>query len=159
MASQQAGVQAKNCEQYPNAISVHCYAHRLNLVLAHSATFINYVKVYFAALSVFRTYLPNPPKGLKHWIPTIWKDFLPSHLLDGSTIADLLKLCMNTEKELRDFFYLNRESRRMRCRSNFFSLLSLLRDLNFKFMLKKYFLQFFHTLTLFSKPYKLRDLI
>jgi hypothetical protein len=56
MASQLAGVQAKIHEQYPNAIFVHCYVHRLNLVLAHSASFIKEVKVFFATLSGFRTF-------------------------------------------------------------------------------------------------------
>jgi hypothetical protein len=74
--------------QYPNAIFVHCYAHRHNLVLAQSASFIKEVKVFFATLPGFRTSLPSPQKGLKHWIPTLGKDFLLSHLLDGSTIAD-----------------------------------------------------------------------
>jgi hypothetical protein len=40
MASQHAGIQAKIRDLYPNAIFVHCYAHRLNLVLAQSAGFI-----------------------------------------------------------------------------------------------------------------------
>jgi hypothetical protein len=103
MASQQEGVQAKIREQYPNAIFIHCFAHRLNLVLAQSASFIKEVKVYFATLSVFRIYLPSPQKGLKHWIPTLGKDFLPYYQLDSCTIADLLKQCMNIEKELRMF--------------------------------------------------------
>jgi hypothetical protein len=38
-------------------------------------------------------------------------------------------------------------------------LLSLLKDFDFSFMLKKYFLQIFHPLTLFSKSYKVTDLI
>jgi small basic protein len=56
MASQHAGVQAKIREQYPNAIFVHCYVHRLNLVLAQSVSFIKEVKVFFVALSAFRTF-------------------------------------------------------------------------------------------------------
>jgi hypothetical protein len=56
MASQDAGVQAKIREQYP-AIFVHCYAHRLHLALAQSASFIKEVKLFFATLCGFRTFL------------------------------------------------------------------------------------------------------
>jgi hypothetical protein len=81
-----------NMQEYPNAIFVHCYAHRLNLVLAESASFIKEVKVFFATLSLaVELVLPSPQKGLKHRIPTLGKAFLLSHLLDGSTIADLLE--------------------------------------------------------------------
>ena len=37
MASELNGVQAKIKEKVPEAIFTHCYAHKLNLVLLHSA--------------------------------------------------------------------------------------------------------------------------
>jgi hypothetical protein len=62
MASQHAGVQA----------NIRAVPQRLSLALEH--------------------FLPSPQKGPKHWIPTLGKYFFLSHLLDGSTIANLLKL-------------------------------------------------------------------
>ncbi|PNF14161.1 hypothetical protein B7P43_G13483, partial [Cryptotermes secundus] len=53
MASQHAGVQAKIREQYPNAIFVHCYAHRLNLVLAQSAKTISSARGLLSLLRDF----------------------------------------------------------------------------------------------------------
>jgi hypothetical protein len=40
-------------ERYPNAIFDLCYAHKLNLVLVKSASFIKEVKVFFASLSLW----------------------------------------------------------------------------------------------------------
>jgi hypothetical protein len=88
MASQDAGVQAKIREQYPNAVFVHCYVHRLHLVLAQSASFIEEVKAFFATLPGFRTSYAKSTKRLKHWIPTSGTDFLLPHLLYGNTTAD-----------------------------------------------------------------------
>jgi hypothetical protein len=48
MASPHAGVQTQICKQYPNTIFVHCYVHRLNLILSQYANFIKEVKVFLA---------------------------------------------------------------------------------------------------------------
>lgn len=37
MASELNGMQAKIKERVPEAMFTHCYAHKLNLVLSHSA--------------------------------------------------------------------------------------------------------------------------
>jgi hypothetical protein len=54
MTSQHAGIQAKTRKQCSNAIFVHCYTKRPNLVLAQSASFYKKVKVFFVTLSGFR---------------------------------------------------------------------------------------------------------
>ena len=45
MSSELSGVQAKIKEKVPEAMFTHCYAHKLNLVLAHSAKNKKYIRV------------------------------------------------------------------------------------------------------------------
>ena len=47
MASDLNGVQAKIREKVPEAMFTHCYAHKLNLVLMHSAKSIPACRVFF----------------------------------------------------------------------------------------------------------------
>lgn len=47
MASDLNGVQAKVKEKVPEAMFTHCYAHKLNLVLMHSAKSIRTCRVFF----------------------------------------------------------------------------------------------------------------
>lgn len=46
MASDLNGVQAQIKEKIPEAMFIHCYAHKLNLVLLHSAKFIPQCKTF-----------------------------------------------------------------------------------------------------------------
>jgi hypothetical protein len=56
VAGEHAVLQVKIREQYKEAIFVHCYAQRLNLVLSLSVSFTKPVKVLFASLSGFGTF-------------------------------------------------------------------------------------------------------
>jgi hypothetical protein len=68
MAGEHAGLQDKLREHCKDATFVHCYAHRLNLVLSQSVSFIKPVKIFFTSLSGFGTFFfQNRRRGLKLW--------------------------------------------------------------------------------------------
>ena len=50
MSSELNGVQANIKENVPEAIFLHCYAHKLNLVLLHSAKCVPECKAFFITL-------------------------------------------------------------------------------------------------------------
>ena len=82
MSSELNGVQAKIKDDVPEAIILHCYAHKLNLVLLHSAKCMPECKAFFKTLeglnaffskSTKRTYLLNIVKRrLPRASPTRW---------------------------------------------------------------------------------------
>lgn len=57
MASSLSGLQAKVKAVAPQVQFVHCYAHRLNLVLSQGAKCISKARIFFANLSGFSTFL------------------------------------------------------------------------------------------------------
>ncbi|XP_056619959.1 zinc finger MYM-type protein 1-like [Triplophysa dalaica] len=62
MASALNGLQAKVKAVAPSAMFVHCYAHRLNLVLSQGAKSIPSVRVFFANLGGFATFFSHSSK-------------------------------------------------------------------------------------------------
>lgn len=51
MADHLNGVQAKVKEKIPEALFVHCYSHKLNLVLSQTASIIRECKIFIASLN------------------------------------------------------------------------------------------------------------
>ena len=84
MSSELNGVQAKIKEDVPKAMFLHCYAHKLNLVLLHSAKCMPECKAFFKTLeglsaffskSTKRTYLLDNnvvKRRLPRTSPTRW---------------------------------------------------------------------------------------
>lgn len=62
MAGEHNGLQAKIKERCNNAIFVHCYAHKLNLVLSQSTRGIPQCNVFFTTLSAFGTFFNKSTK-------------------------------------------------------------------------------------------------
>ena len=62
MSGRRSGVQVKICEQYPNAVFIHCYAPQLNLVMQKVASSITTIKVFFANLFAFPKKIFNVTK-------------------------------------------------------------------------------------------------
>ncbi|PNF25199.1 hypothetical protein B7P43_G17705 [Cryptotermes secundus] len=139
MASQHAGVQAKIREQYPNAIFVHCYAHRLNLVLAQSASFIKEVKVFFATLSGFRTFFAKSTKRTEALDSHLRKRFpsiAPTRWQYHSRLAETVHEYREGIENLLVSIIEEPEEWDVETISSARGLLSLLRDFDFNFMLK-----------------------
>lgn len=62
MAGEHAEFQAKLREHCKNAIFIHWYAHKLNLVLSQSASFIKEVKIFFTNLAGFSSFFTKSNK-------------------------------------------------------------------------------------------------
>ncbi|KAG7513368.1 zinc finger MYM-type protein 1-like [Solea senegalensis] len=84
MASGLNGLQAKVKDRAPMALFIHCYAHRLNLVLTQGASKLKECKVFFANLNGLAAFFSRSPKRtqllddmckrrLPHVAPTRWQ--------------------------------------------------------------------------------------
>lgn len=62
MSGQLNGLQAKIKEQAPQAVFVHCLAHRMNLVLQQSCNSISKCRIFFANISGLPTFFHHSPK-------------------------------------------------------------------------------------------------
>ncbi|CAH1962682.1 unnamed protein product [Acanthoscelides obtectus] len=62
MSGQLNGLQAKIKEQAPQAVFVHCLAHRMNLVLQQSCNSITKCRIFFATISGLPTFFHHSPK-------------------------------------------------------------------------------------------------
>ena len=76
MSSELNGVQAKIKEKVPEAMFTHCYAHKLNLVLLHSAKCIPECKTFFKTLEGLSAFFSKSTKRtrllddvVKHRLP------------------------------------------------------------------------------------------
>lgn len=77
MAGEHAGLQAKLREHCKNAIFIHCYAHKLNLVLSQSDSFIKKEKHFLANLADFSNFFMKSSKRT-HALDAVVKKRLPS---------------------------------------------------------------------------------
>ena len=77
MASEHNGLQAKLRSHFKSAVFVHCYAHKLNLVLSQSASFIKQVKLFFINIAGFSSFFSKSSKRT-HALDLIVKKRLPS---------------------------------------------------------------------------------
>jgi len=64
MSGELNGVQAKVKEHAPDAIFIHCYAHRLNLVLSQAASSNAKCNVFFSTLGGLSTFFPTSSKRM-----------------------------------------------------------------------------------------------
>ncbi|XP_077447404.1 zinc finger MYM-type protein 1-like [Stigmatopora argus] len=62
MSSGLNGVQAQVRERAPLALFIHCYAHRLNLVLTQGASKLKECKIFFAHLNGFVAFFSRSPR-------------------------------------------------------------------------------------------------
>jgi small basic protein len=88
MAGEHAGLQAKLREHYKDAVFVYCYAHRLNLVLSQSVSFIKQVKIFFTSVSGFGTlFFSKSTKRVAALVSKVKKRF-PSVAPKGGTTRE-----------------------------------------------------------------------
>lgn len=62
MSGQHSGVRARVQSQCPYALFIHCYAHKLNLVLSQGIKDIQDAKVFFASLDSFHNFFSRSAK-------------------------------------------------------------------------------------------------
>ena len=64
MRGKKSGVQVKIKEEYKNAQFIHCYAHRLNLIMKHVARTTRNGRVFFSNLLAIATFFSRSPNRL-----------------------------------------------------------------------------------------------
>ena len=64
MSGQHGGVQALVKKQCPNALFTHCYAHKLNLVLAQGTSNVQAAKLFFADRDAFHNFFSSLCKSI-----------------------------------------------------------------------------------------------
>ena len=93
MSSELNGVQAKIKEDVPEAMFLHCYDHKLNLVLLHSAKCMPECKAFFKTLEGFKCIFSTATKGT-HLLDNVVKRSVVCqghHPYDGAQILDCCK--------------------------------------------------------------------
>ena len=64
MAGEISGLNVRVNEKYQEALFIHCYAHKLNLVLSQSVRRINACKRFFSTLTGLSTFFLVPQNDL-----------------------------------------------------------------------------------------------
>ena len=91
MSSELNGVRAKINEDVPKAMFLHCYAHKLNFVLLHSAKCMPECKAIFKTLEGLSAFFSKSTKRT-HLLDNVVKRRLPRyHPQDGAKILGCCK--------------------------------------------------------------------
>ncbi|XP_060855035.1 zinc finger MYM-type protein 1-like [Metopolophium dirhodum] len=77
MSGQHNGLQSLVRSKYENAIFVHCYAHKLNLVIKQSVEYIKDCKIFFSTLSGLSSFFSKSTKRV-HALDNVVKKRFPS---------------------------------------------------------------------------------
>ena len=89
MSSELKGVQAKVKEHAPDAIFIHCYAHRLNLILSQAASSNAKCNVFFFSPRVVcPLFLQHHPKECLCWMILLRQGFQNLLQLGGAILLD-----------------------------------------------------------------------
>ena len=89
MSSELKGVQAKVKEHAPDAIFIHCYAHRLNLILSQAASSNAKCNVFFFSPRVVcPLFLQHHQKECLCWMIMLRQGFQNLLQLDGAYLLD-----------------------------------------------------------------------
>nr|CAI5829018.1 unnamed protein product [Callosobruchus analis] len=96
MAGHLNGLQAKIKEQAPQAVFVHCLAHRLNLVLQQSCNSISNCRIFFAHINGLPTFFRHSPKGI-HIADVIMGQRIPVSVITRWTSNSKIVSLINNE--------------------------------------------------------------
>uniref|UniRef100_A0A3P9K3W7 Zinc finger MYM-type protein 1 n=1 Tax=Oryzias latipes TaxID=8090 RepID=A0A3P9K3W7_ORYLA len=103
MASELNGVQAKVKEKVPEAIFTHCYAHKLNLVLMHSAKCMPECRTFFKTAEGLASFFSKSTKRI-HLLDDVVKRRLPRAPTQWSSNSRL------HQNDLRTLFHIIMEN-------------------------------------------------
>lgn len=65
MSGEKAGVNALIKQDYPHAHYVHCYAHKLNLIMAQATSQNTQVRIFFADINEIPAFFSNSPQRVR----------------------------------------------------------------------------------------------
>ena len=110
MASDLNGVQAKIKERVPEAMFTHCYAHKLNLVLSHSAKCMPECKTFFKTVEGLGSFFSKSVKRT-HLLDEVVKRRLPRAApTRWSSNSRLVQSISMYQSDLRDLFRIMHEN-------------------------------------------------
>ncbi|XP_072379856.1 zinc finger MYM-type protein 1-like [Diabrotica undecimpunctata] len=154
MAGQHNDLQTQIQENCPSSTFIHCYAHKLNLVLSQSTSFIKPIKNFFDNLSSFSAFFANSTKRTQA---------LDAHVINGiSSIAPtrwnfqsrIVQTVKEYKKDLSSLFQVIIENQNQDWDQESIicsrGLLSLLNDFDFNFFLTVFSEIFPHSEKLFK---------
>lgn len=153
MAGQHSGLQVRVREKCPQAIFVHCYAHRLNLVLSQAVSYIKQCKIFFITLTGFGTFFSKSTKRTEALDNEIRKRFPSLAPTRWNYNSRLLETVHEYKMELRDLFMSINENSDKWDSDTIISaagLLSKLQDFDFNFLLVVFASIFPHSDALFQ---------
>ena len=136
-------------EQYKEAFFVHCYAHRLNLVLSQFVSFLEHVETFFASLSGFGTSFSKSTKTAEALDAEIRKIFPPVAPTRWNYNSRLLETVQNLKTDIGNLFVTIIENGRD-WDTETVSDLGLLREFDFNFFLAVFSATFPHSDRLFQ---------
>jgi hypothetical protein len=153
MAGEHAGLQDKLREHCKDATSFHCYAHRLNLVLSQSVSFIKPVKIFFTSLSGFGTFFSKSAKRTEALDSEVKKRFpsvAPTRWNCQSRLLETVQYNKTVTDNLFIYIIENDNEWDSETVSSVRGFLTLLRDLDFNFFLGMFSSIFPHSDSLFQ---------
>ena len=103
MSGEFNGVQAKIKEFVPDAIFIHCYAHKLNLVLSQATSVIPKCSVFFATLNGFLSFFTSSSKRTAILDDIVEKRFprlVPTRWSYSSLVVETIRENMDDLKQL-----------------------------------------------------------
>lgn len=110
MASELNGVQAKVKEKVPEAMFTHCYAHKLNLVLLHSAKCMPECRMFFKTAEGLASFFSKSTKRT-HLLDDVVKHRLPRAApTRWSSNSRLLQTISMHQNALRTLFHVIMEN-------------------------------------------------
>lgn len=142
MSGEHSGLQRRVREKCPQAIFVHCYAHRLNLVLSQAVSFIKQCKIFFVTLSGFGIFFSKSTKRMAALDNEIKKRF-PTLAPTRWTYSNrLLQTVYEHKQQIEDLLTSiveNSDSWDPETVCNARSLLSTVHDFDFNFFLNVFY--------------------
>jgi hypothetical protein len=153
MSGEKGGVQALVKAQCNQAIFVHCYAHKLSLVLKQSVEFIKECKIFFSSLSGFSSFFSKSTKRtralddeVKRRFPKVsttrWNYNSRLHVMIEDNRLEIISLMESIVDEPHKW-----DAETRSCAEGF---LSMMYDFKFNFLLKTFSPIFTESDTLFD---------
>ncbi|CAH1721630.1 unnamed protein product [Aphis gossypii] len=159
MSGQQDNLQSLVRSKYENAISVHCYAHKLNFVIEQSVEYIKDCKTFFSTLSGLSSFFSTSTKrvhaldnvilerirrGVKSVVPTKWNynsqiiEMMVEHKVD---VINLMESIIDNAQSWDSETWASAKG-----------YMEILQSFDFNFFLN-YFQSFYHRQRIFLKMY------
>ena len=153
MAGEHRGLQVRVREKCPQAVFVHCYAHRLNLVLSQTVSYIKECKIFFITLAGFGTFFSKSTKRTEALDSEVKKRFPSLVATRWNYNSRLLETVYEYRKEINNVLKSMSENADKWDTETVITaagLISKLQDFNFNFLLVIFSLIFPHSDTLFQ---------